>query len=87
MLVGGEPYLFIVYFIGSNMSHQYSITLPYTDSDNVVFVLTDNRVDIGLNHLLIDLATNDTNQIQFFACSSLSYLQALLPNIEIVQEY
>ena len=69
------------------MSHQYSITLPYTDSDNVVFVLTDNRVVIGLNHLLIDLATDDTNQIQFFSTLGLARLQALLPAIEIVQEY
>ena len=69
------------------MSHQYSITLPYTNSDSVIFVLTDNRVAIGLNHLLIDLQDDNTNQIQFFACSSLAYLQALLPNIEIVQEY
>lgn len=69
------------------MSHQYSITLPYTDSDSVVFVLTDNRVAIGLNHILIDLATDDTNQIQFFASASLQKLQALLPDITIVQEY
>lgn len=63
------------------MSHQYSITIPYTKSDNVVFTLVENRVDIGLNHLLIDLVTDDTNQIQFFACSS------LLPECEVVQEY
>lgn len=69
------------------MSHQYSITLPYTDSDSVVFVLTDNRVAIGLNHLLIDLATDNTNQIQFFSTVGLTRLQALLPDVEIVQEY
>ncbi len=69
------------------MSHQYSITLPYTDSDNVVFTLVENRVNIGLNHLLVDLVSEDTNQIQFFACSSLAYLQALLPDTKIVQEY
>lgn len=69
------------------MSHQYSITLPYTNSDSVVFVLTDNRVAIGLNHLLIDLQDDNTNQIQFFSTVGLSVLQALLPDTEIVQEY
>lgn len=69
------------------MSHQYSITLPYTESDSVVFVLTDNRVVLNLNHLLIDLATDDTNQIQFFSCSSLQVIQNLLPNVEVVQDY
>ncbi len=69
------------------MSHQYSITTSYRDSDNIIFTLVENRVNIGLNHLLVDLATDDTNQIQFFSCSSLAYLQALLPDINIVQEY
>ncbi len=70
------------------MSHQYSITLPYQQSDTVVFILVDNRVNIGLNNLSIDLQfETDTNQIQFFACSSLAYLQALLPDCEIIQDY
>jgi hypothetical protein len=70
------------------MSHQYSITVPYQQSDNIVFVLTDNRVDLGLNNLGIDLQFDtDTNQIQFFASSTLQALQALLPDIDIVQEY
>ena len=69
------------------MSHQYSITLPYTDSDNVVFTLVENRVNIGLNHLLVDLQDDNTNQIQFFAACSLSHLQALLSDCEVIQEY
>jgi len=69
------------------MSHQYSIILPYTDSDNVVFVLVEHKVNIGLNHLLVDLATDDTNQIQFFAVSTLQVIQALLPDCEVIQDY
>lgn len=70
------------------MQHQYSITISYRESDNVVFVLTDNRVDIGLNNLLVDLIPeNDTNQIQFFAACSLQVLESLLPDTQIVQEY
>lgn len=69
------------------MSHQYSITTDYKESDNVVFILADNRVNIGLNHLLIDLQDDDNNQIQFFAVSSLQTIQALLPDCNVVQEY
>lgn len=70
------------------MQHQYSITVPYQQSDNVVFVLVDNRVNIGLNNLAIDLQfESDTNQIQFFSTVGLAKLQALLPNTNIVQEY
>lgn len=69
------------------MSHQYSITLPYRESDNVVFTLVEHRVNIGLNHLLIDLINDGENIIQFFACSSLPVLQSLLPNCEVVQNY
>lgn len=69
------------------MSHQYSITTSYKESDNIIFTLVENRVNIGLNHLLVDLATDDTNQIQFFSTVGLARLQALLPNITIMQEY
>jgi hypothetical protein len=70
------------------MSHQYSITIPYQQSDNVVFVLVDNRVNIGLNNLIIDLQPDtDNNQIQFFSTVGLARLQALLPDTTIVQEY
>lgn len=69
------------------MSHQYSITTNYKDSDSIVFVLTDNRVQIGLNHLLVDLATEGENIIQFFATVGITRLQALLPDTTIVQEY
>ena len=70
------------------MSHQYSITVSYRESDNIVFVLVDNRVNIGLNNLVIDLQPDtDDNQIQFFAVCSLQVLESLLPDIEIMQEY
>ena len=69
------------------MSHQYSITTNYKESDNVVFTLVENRVSIGLNHLLIDLQDDDNNQIQFFAVSTLQVIQSLLPDCEVVQEY
>ena len=74
-------------FTHNIMTHQYLITCNYKDSDNIVFTLTDNRVEIGLNHLLIDLATEGANTVQFFATVPITRLQALLPNITIVQEY
>ncbi len=69
------------------MSHQYSIITNYKESDSIVFTLVEHRVNIGLNHLLIDLVTDDTNQIQFFSTVGLQRLQALLPEVKIVQEY
>lgn len=70
------------------MSHQYSITTNYRESDNIVFVLVDNRVNIGLNNLIIDLQPDtDNNQIQFFAACSLQALESLLPDTQIIQEY
>ena len=69
------------------MTHQYSITISYQKSDNVIFTLVENRVSIGLNHLLIDLQDDDTNQIQFFAVSTLQVIQSLLPDCEVIQEY
>lgn len=69
------------------MSHQYSITTSYKESDNIIFTLVENRVNIGLNHLLVNLATDDTNQIQFFASVPLQRVQALLPDCEVIQDY
>ena len=88
MVGRADPYLFVhLPQTTKTMSHQYSITTDYKESDNVVFTLVDNRVNIGLNHLLIDLQDDDNNQIQFFAVSSLQIIQALLPDCKVVQEY